>query len=404
MNQRPAAFLMLAASLLAGMPARADTQKELEELRQRVEKLEREQASPRPLLGNDKMRFFGYAEAHWNSPKTGTMVQQTPAEGDFHRLVLGWGYEFAKWIRFETEVEFEHAGGTIELEYAHLDFDAADDVTVTAGALLVPFGMLNEYHEPTNFWSVERPETERVVIPTTWQELGFGVKTRFMEERLKYRAYVVSALDAGIFSGSTGVRAGRGLGGRSTKADDQAFVHRIEYAPDTGPADLDIDLGASHYWAPSANHSQRDIQGVGLQMHGLDARVRSLGFDVRASWTVIDIAEAGELNQKLRTSQSSTIGSRITGGYAEIGYHILPLFTADTDQDLVIFVRGERMDLNDDTQEQSIKNDARNVGIITTGLAWFPVKNVAVKGDVEHWDDRDQDRLTRTNLGIALTF
>lgn len=394
--------LGLAAALWGGT-ARADTQSELEDLRKRVEKLESEKAAG-PRFGTEKMRFFGYGEAHWNNPKTGTMAQQEPAQGDFHRLVLGWGVEFASWVRLETEVEFEHAGGTIELEYAHLDFDASDNVTFTAGALLMPFGMLNEYHEPTLFWSVERPEVEKNVIPTTWQELGFGVKTRLMEERLKYRAYIVSAIDAGKLSGSSGIRGGRGLGGRSTNAEDQALVQRAEFAPDLDMDDFELDLGASHYWAPSANHSQRDIQGVGVQGYEADARVRTHGFDVRATYAVFDLSEAGELNQKLRTSQSGTIGSRIVGGYVEVGYHVLPLFIRNPDQDLVVFVRGERLDLNDDTQEQSIKNEARDVGIVTTGVAWFPVKNVAVKGDVEHWDDKDQDRLTRTNLGIAFTY
>ncbi len=393
--------LGMAVLLWTGTPAHADTEKELEDLRQRVEKLEREKG--KPSFGSDKLRFFGYGEAHWNNPKTGTMAQQDPAQGDFHRLVLGWGYEFADWVRLETEVEFEHAGGTLELEYAALDFDLSDHLTATTGALLVPLGMLNEYHEPTLFWSVERPEVERVVIPTTWQELGFGIKTRFLEERLKYRAYIVQAVDAGKFSGATGIRGGRGLGGRQTNASDFAFVHRAEYAPDVG-GDFDLDLGASHYLAPEANHEQRDTQGVGVRMYEADARVRTLGFDLRGTYALADLADAGELNRALRTSQSGTIGSQISGWYVDLGYHLLPLFIDKPDQDLVLFVRNEWMDLNDDTQEQSLKNDAREVKIVTTGVAYFPVKNVALKGDVEHWDDRVQDKLTRVNLGVAFTF
>ena len=39
----------------------------------------------------------------------------------------------------------------------------------------MPFGLLNEHHEPTNYYGVQRNFVETLIIPSTWREGGFGV-------------------------------------------------------------------------------------------------------------------------------------------------------------------------------------------------------------------------------------
>ena len=39
----------------------------------------------------------------------------------------------------------------------------------------MPFGLLNEHHEPTNFYGVQRNFVETLIIPSTWREGGFGL-------------------------------------------------------------------------------------------------------------------------------------------------------------------------------------------------------------------------------------
>ena len=96
-------------------------------------------------------------------------------EFDFHRLVFGFGYHFNESISLEVELDFEHAFTEPELEFAHLDFWYRDEVSYRVGAVLMPVGPLNETHEPPRFFSVERPNVQKNVIPTTWQEPGAGV-------------------------------------------------------------------------------------------------------------------------------------------------------------------------------------------------------------------------------------
>ena len=38
----------------------------------------------------------------------------------------------------------------------------------------MPFGLLNEHHEPTNFYGVQRNFVETLIIPSTWREGGFN--------------------------------------------------------------------------------------------------------------------------------------------------------------------------------------------------------------------------------------
>ena len=68
-------------------------------------------------------------------------------------------------------MEVEHANG-MYVEQAffskhHFIFD------FRAGLILVPMGIVNEYHEPT-FNGVERPNLDGKIIQTTWRELGAG--------------------------------------------------------------------------------------------------------------------------------------------------------------------------------------------------------------------------------------
>ena len=50
-----------------------------------------------------------------------------------------------------------------------------------AGLILVPMGIINRYHEPPVFFSVDRPSFDQSVIPSTWRELGVGLVGRWRD-------------------------------------------------------------------------------------------------------------------------------------------------------------------------------------------------------------------------------
>jgi hypothetical protein len=94
--------------------------------------------------------------------------------------VFGIGYSFDARTEFNSEYEVEHAissatdVGEFEVEQFYVDRQLNDAVTLRAGLFLMPFGLLNEHHEPTNFYGVQRNFVETLIIPSTWREGGFN--------------------------------------------------------------------------------------------------------------------------------------------------------------------------------------------------------------------------------------
>jgi hypothetical protein len=100
---------------------------------------------------------------------------------DAGRIVLLPTLQVTENIIFNAEIEFEHGGiaededdkltGSVDIEQAYIDFKFNEYFNWRApGVDVVPFGFINLFHEPTQFYSVQRPELDNGLIPTTWFE------------------------------------------------------------------------------------------------------------------------------------------------------------------------------------------------------------------------------------------
>jgi hypothetical protein len=122
------------------------------------------------------VKLWGYGEIYYTRPSR----VPSRAEADLARAVFGIGYSFDSKTEFNSEFEVEHAVssasdvGEFEVEQFYVDRQLADPVTIRAGLFLMPFGLLNEHHEPTNFYGVQRNFVETLIIPSTWREGGFN--------------------------------------------------------------------------------------------------------------------------------------------------------------------------------------------------------------------------------------
>ncbi|MCH2113115.1 MAG: hypothetical protein MK213_09675, partial [Planctomycetes bacterium] len=113
------------------------------------------------------MSFGGYGEMLYTGKDSGN-------ELDFYRAIIYAGYRFDdNWV-FNSEIEIEHVD-EIYLEFAYVDYNNGEGLGYRAGHMLVPMGWINELHEPTTFWSANRPELERRILPSTWHENGIGM-------------------------------------------------------------------------------------------------------------------------------------------------------------------------------------------------------------------------------------
>jgi len=140
----------------------------------------------RPVATESKVHIGSYGELHYNNLKNKT-TGKAGNEIDLHRFVLLFGYDFTDRTRFFSEFELEHAiagdgeAGAAEMEQAYVEHDFSDAVSALAGLFLIPVGIINETHEPTTFYGVERNAVENRIIPTTWREGGVHVKGRFAQ-------------------------------------------------------------------------------------------------------------------------------------------------------------------------------------------------------------------------------
>ena len=122
------------------------------------------------------LRLWGYGEVYYTRPTR----EPEQSQFDLARAVFGIGYRFDERTEFNSEYEIEHAVtsasdvGEFEVEQFYVDRRLNDAMTVRAGLFLMPFGFINEHHEPTNFYGVQRNFVETLIIPSTWREGGFN--------------------------------------------------------------------------------------------------------------------------------------------------------------------------------------------------------------------------------------
>lgn len=387
--------------LLVWIPRPASAEGTVEERLQRAEeeikelKQDLKQKTPDESdTQESKLSFHGYGELHYNRPRiegSGFPAHDLSPTFDFHRLVLGWSYLFTDRLSLHAEIDFEHAAQEIELEFAYLEYAFNDFVHVRGGAVLMPVGPLNEYHEPTHFYSVERPYVQRFIIPTTWQAGGGGLLGE-VAPGLRYRIYVVQGLNARNFTALEGIKGGQEpLFEDTNTAFDFGGVGRLEYTGLPGFA-----LGTSLY---SADAGQDDpvIGTAQVTLWDVDVRYRVMGLDLSGLYVRTHVGGA----DRISAATGETIGSRQYGWYLEGAYHLNQLI--DAEWDLVPFIRFEMLDTQADVPAL-LPAPGGERQIVVTGLAFFPHPDVALKADLERWRDDTGEAAYRYNFALAFEY
>ncbi|MGB1231800.1 MAG: hypothetical protein ACPG5M_06120, partial [Winogradskyella sp.] len=334
-------------------------------------------AAQRILSGNygKAVTVGAYGEMTYNQ------TESLNGELDVQRMVLLFGYKFNDKTQFITEVEIEHVE-EVFVEQAFINYNIADNMSLRGGLMLVPMGIVNEYHEPTTFNGVERPAVDNAIVPTTWREMGVGVTGRINEASVSYQAYIFNGFKStkteggvvtGFLKGSNGLRSGRQKGIKST-IDSPTLSTKIEYYGISG-----LRLGVSGYFGKTqATDNVEDMEGanIGISMVGLDARYAKKRFTARGQFIYASLSDTESYN----ALTSRDLGSALMGYYGELAYNLLPLNKA---QRLFAFTRYENYDTHANTDGNLVRNDAYNRTDITTGLSYHIAPGVVVKGDYQ---------------------
>jgi hypothetical protein len=357
---------------------------------------------------------YGQIQARWLGVGPDPRYE---GEATVRRLVLFVSHDFSALgapIRAYSEFEWENAiagegqPGSVEVEQAFLEARVAGDaLSVRAGLILVPFGIINQWHEPPVFHGVERPSLDLVLIPTTWREIGVGVVGK--PGIVRYELYAMTALDPTGFD-DAGVVNGRTLGAASP-ANAVAGAGRVEVEPIlglvAGVSGYASDTGGAAEWYDAAGERLR--LSLPVLAGELDVRWRGFGVEARALGTIWALPESDDLMEAKKADGSpyfaagaGVVPTRMLGGYVELGWNVL--YPTNSTMELVPFARLERYDTQNAVPEGYEANPLRVVDEGTFGITWRPISNVAVKADVQLRDRKYGDDELQWDVGIGYMF
>lgn len=335
---------------------------------------------------------------------------------DALRFILYGGYKFSDRLVMNTELEFEHGGignvggraPEVYVEFSYLDFLIREGMNFRAGLLLMPVGIVNEFHEPTVYHGVNRPDLERNVIPSTWRELGLMMHGK--SGRLSYDAALVTGPRADRFTKATWIRDGRQQGAQ-VNADEFGGVLRLRYALNDA-----LTLGGSVYRADAGSGKGRDAKPAVAPASDLEGRVTLREMHAlyrRNDLSLKALLVRGEIegNGALR---ATAVGSAARGWYAEAAYDLRVGKFGDEPAVLTPFYRHEKYDTHaevfagarDRSQERTVR---------TFGVGYKPHPNVVLKADYQ-WRDTasalpagkgaglDENKIDQFNLGAGFIF
>lgn len=276
---------------------------------------------------------------------------------DNYRAIMYLGYSFSDRIKFQSEIEFEHAN-QLAVEFAALDFIVSDSLNFRAGNFLIPVGNVNLRHEPTLFLNVARPETERQIIPSTWYDNGLMVYGK--SGNFEYQLATVASMDA---NNSTTIRGMR-QGASKSRANDMALTARFTYKPVDG-----LELIAAGF---TGETDQGDLNLQGAAVTITEAHIlynkNNINFTALYAQTKMEAAD------KIAVAHNADAASETSGYYATLGY----AFGKWTP-----FVHVESYDkfgAGFDAAGNTLTKDAKT-DVTAFGVNYFPHKQVVIKAD-----------------------
>ncbi|SHN74502.1 hypothetical protein [Bradyrhizobium erythrophlei] len=382
--------------------------------------------APSPVAG---LSIGAYGEVKFGSMQNPAANGQWQSGFDTARMVLLPTYAITDNIIFNAEIEFEHAGsgfdnddklhGTAEIEQLWIDFKIIDQFNWRApGIDLVPIGYINQHHEPTQFYSVNRPELYNSIIPSTWKVPGTSVYGTISED-LRYQimlsatnedfgdsfanrtdAKTVPLPGTPYFPGIDGANAlafsNPPLGGFDQLSNTLAVSGRLDVTPTFLPG---FGGSISAYYSPNTTpRGAHDDLGNFLGKSSLamfDAefryRVPNTGLELRGEYVRVEFGNPANLRANNDSDPTNNVGKAMFGYSGEIAYHI-PLGTIlRSEWEAVPFYNYTYENLQTGGFAGTDINSPTGAGqrqFHTAGVAVFPSPKIVLKAEYQRVIDK----------------
>lgn len=335
------------------------------------------------------------------------------SQWDYKRFILYVGFKFSDKLLLNSELEWEHAStsdtgggaGSVSVEFATIDYLHAPEFNFRFGMVLVPFGFVNEIHEPPFYYGNQRPMVASQIIPTTWRENGLGFFGELAGGAVQYRLYAITSPDGSgdpdkgkIGFSKNNLRGSRQKGNRA-KAEDMSVVLRLDATPRDGWL-----IGGS-VLAGDTGHGeeltdQKIKAGIALLIWEVHAQYQYRSLHLRALYTEANIDDTDILS----AHWGQGISDRLWGYYGEVAYDILPMMSPTTRMALEPFLRYERFNTQENVPAGFTPDEKRNQTVYTVGVNFYPHPNVVFKVDYRNFDSEGGDLDDDVNIGVGFTF
>jgi hypothetical protein len=305
-------------------------------------------------------------------------------------VIAGIEHRSASWLRLVAAAELEqvHRFG---MEQLFVEAKAHAMLGVRAGLVPLPLGLVNPAsgHVPTTLATVDRSLTDRLVLPTTWREVGIGIFGALGDDA-RYDLAVTSGLDAAGFSAAAPLWNGRG-NGRTIAFHDAAVVGRLEI----GRTPTGFAMGGGGYLG-GATGGRTELDGVRVAVAEADARFRGGGFDIRAQFAQVFIVNSYKVNDYLGLLGQDAVPAAGRGFYGHVGCNVLELAGADTKQELTFFAGYENVNPRSKMSSYNFNPPtitgpgelppnapSPSKSFVRGGINYRPLPALAIKADVQ---------------------
>ena len=367
-------------------------------------------AASKVYYSKSPLSIGGYGEMFYASKEDADNV------ADVYRFVPYIGYRFNDNIVLNVELEFEHGGagnstskpagsstkdGKVIVEFMYLDFMLSDNFNLQVGHLLTPMGLVNLRHEPTLFNTVQRPNTEKYLIPSTWHSTGILAYGNVGDTGFKYNAGIIQAIDFDTTgAGKKGtIRDARLGSSKNSTMNNVAFVGRLDYTATPG-----LLAGASLYYGSA---TQGSVSGTTAMIYDAHLSYENEGFKAKAVYSATQIDDADKL-AALGTNTAGQSTEEANGYYVNVEYDVLS--NMNSEYKLPIFAQYDYINPNDkvvDGTNTTIAGDVNAESATTTvGLNFFPHPQVVLKADyaMTKYENSATTKKDQDILSLSLGF
>ena len=332
---------------------------------------------------------------------------------DIPHVVIMMGYDFGKGWSMGSEIEFEHGGtesaieveaeetgefekeiergGEVALEQFWLQKSFCRALNIKAGHIIVPVGLTNSQHLPTEFFTVYRPEGENTIIPCTWHETGLSVWGEAGDWR--YEAMVLPGLNSNMFNHTGWIHDGSASAYEFKVANNLAGAVRVDNYSVPG-----LRMGISGYIGNSFQNDivrdekatrYKDVKGTVI-VGAFDFDYKGYNWIVRGNFDYGHLSDAGKIstyNSNLNNSVSSPyphtfVGEAAMAAGMEAGYNLFSQISKMNEKNQKLYLFG-RYEYYDSYKPAKASSDYRwsDRNCVAVGLNYYPMKEIVVKAE-----------------------